>query len=166
MATFGLFWKTSLLYKNCIGYFLGIFWKKMGYFLLQHLVTLDSSFAFINLFRILMVQWVVVVVFQENDANLFWKIFLASFVTVPASVSQSRDLARRGFWWIFPPEKISSTYALNASEIRLLSSLGAWLILSRSSLRNIQERLGEYIGCITSAWAKVGKVRLQYISLV
>ena len=33
--------KTSLLYKNCCCYFLGIFWKHLGYFLLQLLVTLD-----------------------------------------------------------------------------------------------------------------------------
>ena len=37
---FGLFWKTSLLCKNYIGYFLGNVWKKLGYFFLQHLVTL------------------------------------------------------------------------------------------------------------------------------
>ena len=37
---FGRFRKTSLLCKNCIGYFLGNFWKKLGYFLLQHLVTM------------------------------------------------------------------------------------------------------------------------------
>ena len=43
MATFGLFLKTSLLCKNCIGYFFGNFWKKMGYFFLQHLVTLATT---------------------------------------------------------------------------------------------------------------------------
>ena len=37
----GLFFKTSLLGgKYCMGYFLGNFWKKLGYFFLQHLVTL------------------------------------------------------------------------------------------------------------------------------
>ena len=29
---FGLFWKTSLLSKNCIGYFLGNFWKNWASF--------------------------------------------------------------------------------------------------------------------------------------
>ena len=40
---FGLFWKISLWCKNCIGYFLGNFWQKMGYFFLQHLATLNTS---------------------------------------------------------------------------------------------------------------------------
>ena len=37
---FGLFVITSLLCKNYCGYFLGNFWKHLGYILLQHLVTL------------------------------------------------------------------------------------------------------------------------------
>ena len=40
LQRFGLFWKSSLLCNNCIGYFWGNFWKKLGHFLLQHLVTL------------------------------------------------------------------------------------------------------------------------------
>ena len=43
LQLFGPFWKTSLLCKNCCGYFLGNHWKHLGYFLLQHLVTLFSS---------------------------------------------------------------------------------------------------------------------------
>ena len=39
----GLFWKTSLLCKNCYGYFLGNFRKHLGYFLLWYLVTLVAS---------------------------------------------------------------------------------------------------------------------------
>ena len=36
----GYFEKKSLVCKNCIGYFWGNYWKKLGYILLQHLVTL------------------------------------------------------------------------------------------------------------------------------
>ena len=36
------FLKTSLLCKNCCGYFLGNLSKHLGYFLLQHLVTLST----------------------------------------------------------------------------------------------------------------------------
>ena len=43
MAIFRLFSKTSLLSKNCCCYFLGNFWKHLGNFLLQHLVTLDKT---------------------------------------------------------------------------------------------------------------------------
>ena len=41
-TTFWAILKTSLLCKNCIGYFLGNFWKKLGYFFLQHLATLPT----------------------------------------------------------------------------------------------------------------------------
>ena len=37
---FGLFWKMAFLNKNCGGYLFSNFWWKLGYFLLQHLVTL------------------------------------------------------------------------------------------------------------------------------
>ena len=37
---FGLVRKMALFNQNCCGYFLGHFWIKLGYFLLQHLVTL------------------------------------------------------------------------------------------------------------------------------
>ena len=36
LQRFGLFWKPSLLCINCIDYFWGNFWKKLGHFLLQH----------------------------------------------------------------------------------------------------------------------------------
>ena len=45
LATFALFWKTSLLRKNCCGFCLGNFWNHLGYFLLQHLVTLNSCIS-------------------------------------------------------------------------------------------------------------------------
>ena len=48
----GNFWKflvancqtkvTSLLCENCCGYLLGNFWQHLGYFLLQHLVILET----------------------------------------------------------------------------------------------------------------------------
>ena len=41
--TFGLFRNTSILIKNCLGYFLVDFWIYLGYFLFQHLVTLIAS---------------------------------------------------------------------------------------------------------------------------
>ena len=37
---FGQVWKLSLFKSNWWGYFLGYFWKNLGYFLFQHLVTL------------------------------------------------------------------------------------------------------------------------------
>ena len=37
---FGLMWKPSLIKSNWWGYLLGNFWKNLGYFSLQHLVTL------------------------------------------------------------------------------------------------------------------------------
>ena len=37
---FGLKWKATLFMLNYCSYFLGNFWKKLGYFLIQHLVTL------------------------------------------------------------------------------------------------------------------------------
>ena len=40
---FGHFWKTSFFCKNCRCYCLGNFWKHLGYFLLQHLVTLVTT---------------------------------------------------------------------------------------------------------------------------
>ena len=42
---FGLFWKTSLLCSNCIGYFLENFWKKLGYFLPPTSVHTAGTFA-------------------------------------------------------------------------------------------------------------------------
>ena len=46
MANFlGNFEKPHSYEKNCIGYFLGNFWNKLGYFLLQHLVTLVLKFC-------------------------------------------------------------------------------------------------------------------------
>ena len=36
----GLLWKTAFFTLNWCGWFLGNFWRKLGYFLLQHLVTL------------------------------------------------------------------------------------------------------------------------------
>ena len=41
----GQFWKTSLLCKSCIVYFLGIFWGKLGFFLLDSKWTSVSSAA-------------------------------------------------------------------------------------------------------------------------
>ena len=43
LQLFGLFWKTSLLCKNCFSYFLGNVWKNLGYFLLQFLATLTTA---------------------------------------------------------------------------------------------------------------------------
>ena len=37
---FGLNWKATLFMLSYFDYFLGKFWIKMGYFLIQHLVTL------------------------------------------------------------------------------------------------------------------------------
>ena len=37
---FGLKWKATLFMLNCCSYFLGNFWKKLGYFFISHLVTL------------------------------------------------------------------------------------------------------------------------------
>ena len=41
--TFGLKWKATLFILNYWGYFLGNFWKNLGYFFIQHLVTLQSQ---------------------------------------------------------------------------------------------------------------------------
>ena len=41
---FGLKWEASFFSKNYRGSFLGDFWTNLGYFLLQHLVTLVLSF--------------------------------------------------------------------------------------------------------------------------
>ena len=40
---FGQWWKTLLFKSNWRGYILGNFWKNLGYFLFQHLVTLVLS---------------------------------------------------------------------------------------------------------------------------
>ena len=44
---FGLLWKMALFMLSCCKYFLGNFWWKLGYSLLQHLVTLNSSKVFL-----------------------------------------------------------------------------------------------------------------------
>ena len=41
---FGLFWKTSCSCKHCIGYSLANFWTTLGHFLLQHMVTLSTTY--------------------------------------------------------------------------------------------------------------------------
>ena len=41
---FGLKLKTSLLGKNCCSYILANFWKHLGYFLFQHLVTVEINY--------------------------------------------------------------------------------------------------------------------------
>ena len=46
MVTFGVFWNTLLLSKNCCEKFLGNFWKRLEYFLFQHLVTLLSIWKY------------------------------------------------------------------------------------------------------------------------
>ena len=48
MVIFWLKWKETLLMLNYCDYFLGNFWKKLGYFLVQHLVTLTWTREDIN----------------------------------------------------------------------------------------------------------------------
>ena len=66
---FGLKWKATLLMLNYCGYFLGNFWKTLGYFFIQHLITLVRISISLSIF--------VIICFLSESLHLF--CFFCSF---------------------------------------------------------------------------------------
>ena len=66
---FGLKWKATLLMLNYCGYFLGNFWKTLGYFFIQHLITLVRISISLSTY--------VIICFLSDSLHLF--CFFCSF---------------------------------------------------------------------------------------
>ena len=77
MVTFGLFWKTSLQSKDCCGLFWGNLWKSFGYFLFQHLVTLDTMYnrSPINIWKTFKFQIYSPFLAEEQDSWKIWQFW-------------------------------------------------------------------------------------------
>ena len=96
----GYFEKTSLFCNHCCIYFLGNFWENLGYFLLQHLVTLVTLYTCRGIIILFLILWLG----AENDCQ---KLLLKH--------SESSNLVKR-FRSVRAPLQVTTKSWSNATD--------------------------------------------------